>query len=56
MNSLVAGLLTPEEFDRLNSHAGFIEAVDEGLADSNAGRLIDDAELTRELTVSNETD
>ncbi len=44
-----AVLLTPEEFDRLNAHARFIEAVDEGLADSNAGRLIDDAELTREL-------
>jgi len=44
-----AVLLTPEEFDRLNAHARFIEAVDEGLADSNAGRVIDDAELSREL-------
>ncbi len=44
-----AVLLTPEEFDRLNEHARFIEAVDEGLADSAARRVVDDAELTREL-------
>jgi prevent-host-death family protein len=44
-----AVLLTPAEFDRLNEHAHFLEAVDEGLRDSAAGRVIDDAALTREL-------
>lgn len=44
-----AVLLTPEEFDRLNEHARFIEALDEGLGDSVAGRVVEDGELTREL-------
>jgi prevent-host-death family protein len=44
-----AVLLTPEEFDRLNEHAQFLDAVDEGLRDSAAGRVTDDTELTREL-------
>ena len=44
-----AVLLAPEEFDRLNEHARFIEALDEGLADSVAGRVVEDGELTREL-------
>ena len=44
-----AVLLAPEEFDRLNEHARFIEALDEGLADSAAGRVVEDGELAREL-------
>ncbi len=44
-----AVLLTPAEFDRLNEHARFLEAVDEGYSDSAAGRVIDDAALTSEL-------
>ena len=44
-----AVLITPEEFDRLTEHARFLEAVDEGLSDSTAGRLVDDTELTQEL-------
>ena len=44
-----AVLLTPEDFDRLQERGRFMEAVREGLADSNAGRLIDDATLGREL-------
>lgn len=44
-----AVLLTPAEFDRLNEHARFLEALDEGLSDSAAGRLIDDATLAGEL-------
>ncbi|MBN1962442.1 MAG: type II toxin-antitoxin system Phd/YefM family antitoxin [Deltaproteobacteria bacterium] len=44
-----AVLLTPSEFDRLNEHAQFLESVDEGLSDSNAGRVIDDIALTNEL-------
>lgn len=44
-----AVLLTPAEFDRLNEHAQFLDAVDEGLTDSAARKVIDDAALTREL-------
>lgn len=44
-----AVLMTPDAFDRLGERARFLEAVREGLADSEAGRVIDDPELTREL-------
>lgn len=44
-----AVLITPEEFDRLREHDRFLEAVYEGLADSEAGRVIEDEELTEEL-------
>jgi prevent-host-death family protein len=44
-----AVLLAPEDFDRLQERGRFMEAVREGLADSNAGRLIDDSTLGREL-------
>lgn len=40
-----AVLVTPEEFDRLHEVARFLEAVGEGLDDSEAGRLIEDEEL-----------
>lgn len=44
-----AVLITPEEFDRIGERARFVEAVREGLADSDAGRLIDDEQLGQEL-------
>ena len=44
-------LITPEEFDRLREHDRFMAAVNEGLADSEAGRLIDDETLASELEV-----
>lgn len=44
-----AVLITPEEFDRLGERDRFLAALREGLADSNAGRLIDDEELGAEL-------
>lgn len=44
-----AVLLAPEEFDRLTSQAQFIAAVQEGLEDSEAGRVIADDELGRRL-------
>jgi prevent-host-death family protein len=44
-----AVLVTPGEFDRLNEHARFIEAIDEGLNDAAQGRVVEDDELTREL-------
>ena len=44
-----AVLITPEEFDRLQEHDRFLEAVRDGLADSEAGRLLDDETLAAEL-------
>ena len=44
-----AVLITPDEFDRLHSHHRFLAALREGLADAEAGRVIDDDELTRAL-------
>ncbi|MFS8066738.1 MAG: type II toxin-antitoxin system Phd/YefM family antitoxin [Byssovorax sp.] len=41
-NGKAAGvLLSPAEFDRLNERAQFVSAVEEGLADADAGRLSD---------------
>lgn len=47
-----AVLVTPEDFDRLQERGRFIDAVCEGLADSKAGRLIDDSELDREIDIA----
>jgi prevent-host-death family protein len=44
-----AVLLSPEEFDALAHHAGFMDAVQRGLADARAGRLLSDEELGHEL-------
>lgn len=44
-----AVLLAPEEFDRLTSQARFVAAVQEGLADLGAGRVIGDDEMGRRL-------
>ena len=40
-----AVVLSPGEFDRLNAQARFISAVQQGLNDEQAGRVIDDDEL-----------
>ncbi|MDP1772676.1 MAG: type II toxin-antitoxin system Phd/YefM family antitoxin [Methylobacter sp.] len=40
-----AVVLSPSEFDRLNAQARFILAVNQGLNDEQAGRVIDDDEL-----------
>jgi prevent-host-death family protein len=42
-------LLSPEEYDRLTYRARFLEAIGEGLADSEAGRVVSDAELRKRL-------
>ena len=42
-------LIAPEEFDRIQERDQFLAAVREGLADSEAGRLIDDEELDGDL-------
>jgi prevent-host-death family protein len=44
-----AVLITPAEFDRIDERSRFVDAVREGLADANAGRLIDDEQLGLEL-------
>ncbi len=47
-----AVLITPEEFDRLRELDHFLEAVHEGLADAEAGRVVDDDALTKELDIA----
>ena len=44
-----AVLVSPEEFDRLTEREQFLSAVREGLADSEAGRVVSEDELTKEL-------
>lgn len=44
-----AVVLSPSEFDRLNTHARFISAVQQGLNDVQAGRVIDDEMLDEVL-------
>ncbi len=40
-----AVVLSPSEFDRLSTQARFISAVQQGLNDEQAGRVLDDDEL-----------
>jgi len=44
-----AVLITPEEFDRMHEHESFLAAIREGLADAEAGRLVEDEEVERIL-------
>lgn len=44
-----AVVMTPEEFDKLCEERDFVAAVREGLSDAEAGRLIDNGELERQL-------
>lgn len=39
----------PKELDRLRERERFLSAIREGLADAEAGRMIEDDELEREL-------
>jgi prevent-host-death family protein len=49
-NGKAAGvLLSPAQFDALSERARFVAAVDEGLADSEAGRVHTHAEVVAEL-------
>ncbi|TVR66616.1 MAG: type II toxin-antitoxin system Phd/YefM family antitoxin [Spirochaetaceae bacterium] len=45
-----AVLVTPADFDRLVTHAAFMESVQRGLADVEAGRVIDHGLLAAEVT------
>ncbi|MDT4332440.1 type II toxin-antitoxin system Phd/YefM family antitoxin [Methylomonas sp. MED-D] len=44
-----AVVLSPSEFDRLNSQARFVSAVRQGLDDIQAGRVIEDEQLAEVL-------
>lgn len=44
-----AVMLSPEDFDRLTSQARFVSAVEEGLSDLDAGRVVSDEALGRRL-------
>jgi prevent-host-death family protein len=44
-----AVLVSPADFDRLSERARFVSAVREGLADADAGRMVSDVDLQREL-------
>lgn len=44
-----AVLLSPEDFDRLTSQARFVAAVQDGLSDLDAGRVVTDEALGRRL-------
>jgi len=46
-----AVLITPEEFDKMHERDRFVAAVQEGLADVEAGRLLDSDEVRRQLDV-----
>src|SRR5712691_5769567 len=48
----VAVLLTPEAFDRLAASDRVLAAVQEGLADAEAGRVVEDQALTSELAAA----
>jgi prevent-host-death family protein len=49
-NGKAAGVLvSPSEFDRLRERAGLLEAIDAGLADEKAGRIVSHAAVVSEL-------
>ncbi len=44
-----AVLVSPEDYDALAEHARFLESVQQGMNDSECGRLVEDSELDDEL-------
>lgn len=44
-----AVMLAPEDFDRLMTQACFVAAVQDGLSDLDAGRVVSDKDLGRRL-------
>ena len=42
-------VLAPADYDRLTARDRFLAAVEEGLADVEAGRVVSDDELARDL-------
>jgi len=50
-NGVPAGvLISPDEYDRLQEKERFLESVAKGLADAEAGRLMDSGELRKRLS------
>jgi predicted transcriptional regulator len=49
MKPIHAERMTHEERDRLDREARAVEAIDQGLADAEAGRVVDDTELDEVL-------
>ncbi len=50
-NGKAAGvLLSPAQFDRLTEASRFVAAVEEGIADADAGRLRDHEEVAARMT------
>ena len=45
-------LMSPAEFDRIQERQRFLESIAAGLADAEAGRLMDSRELARRLTLA----
>ena len=51
-NGRPAGVLvSPKEFDRIRERQRFVESIAAGMADAEAGRVMDTAELKRRLRV-----
>ena len=49
-NGRPAGVLvSPREFDRIQERQWFLESISAGLADAEAGRVVDTAELKKRL-------
>ena len=44
-----AVVMSPRAYDRLSEQSRFVESIQQGLADAEDGRVIDDAELGRRL-------
>jgi prevent-host-death family protein len=44
-----AVLITPEEYDLLVHRASLLESIERGLADADAGRMVNQSELVAEL-------
>jgi prevent-host-death family protein len=42
-------LLSPQAFDELTERARFVEAVEDGLADARAGRVLSNADVIRRM-------
>ncbi len=47
-------LLSPADYDQLTEHQLFLESVSAGLADAEAGRLLDEQKLQAQLQNSRE--
>jgi prevent-host-death family protein len=49
-NGIPAGvLISPEEYDRIQERERFLESVERGLEDADAGKVMSTAELRRRL-------